>query len=199
MKYLNWMMLLVAMLAGKSLSAQEHEEAKHESHDVMHDKGHSEEHGKHKVAFFSGFTHVDAAFYKHETHQESTGKWIPTLGVEYYYTLSKRFDVGVIADVELDKYYIKTDDHDELLRNNIVVAAAVARYKPMHRLGIFAGPGIETEFIEGEDSESFIVLKAGIDFEVEIENGWELTPIFSYDFKEHYSSYSFGISIGKRF
>ncbi len=166
----------------------------HEIHEPTH-----EEHGKHKVAFYAGFTHVSAAFYEHETHQESTGKWIPTLGLEYYYTLSHSFDIGLVADMELDKYYIHTEDHNNLMRNNIVIAAAVARYKPAKHLGLFAGPGFETEFIGEEESKSFMVLKAGIDYEVEIENGWELTPIFSYDFKEHYSSYSFGISLGKRF
>ncbi len=167
-----------------------------QTHSVEHIEG--EDHGKHKISFFTGFTHVDAAFYKHETHEESTGKWIPTLGVEYYYTLSKYFDIGMLADVELDSYYINADGHNKLTRNNIVIASAVTRYKPTKRIGIFAGPGFETEFID-EESKSFFVLKVGVDFEVEIENGWELTPILSYDFKEHYSSYSFGISIGKRF
>lgn len=104
-----------------------------------------------------------------------------------------------MADVELDEYYIHTDHQDELLRNNIVIAAAVARYKPIDQLGVFVGPGVETEFVEDEDSESFMVFKLGVDYELEIKNNWELTPIFSYDLKEHYSSYSFGISLGKRF
>ncbi|MGQ1785476.1 MULTISPECIES: hypothetical protein [unclassified Saccharicrinis] len=195
MRLINLIALSLVLVSSNNLVAQHHEgENIH-----VGKSGPENVHGKHKVAFYAGFTHVEAAFYEHETHQESTGKWIPTIGAEYYYTLSKKFDLGVLADIELDEYYIHTDQHNELLRNNILVTAAVARYKPLHRLGIFAGPGIETEFIEGEDSEMFMVLKAGIDFEVEIAQGWELTPIFSYDFKEHYSSYSFGVSIGKRF
>ncbi|MCW3807583.1 hypothetical protein [Plebeiibacterium marinum] len=168
----------------------------HHHHESIHE---NEEHGKHKLSVYGGFTHVDAAFYEHETHEESTGKWIPTLGLEYFYTLSHKFDIGLLADMELDEYFIQVNNERELLRNNIVVATAVLRYKPMKRVGIFAGPGVETEFIEDEDSESFFVAKVGIDYEVEIAHGWELTPVFSYDFKEHYSSYSFGISLGKRF
>ncbi|WP_066630395.1 hypothetical protein [Labilibacter marinus] len=199
MNFLKLMTLCLALVFGAEMSAQ-HEDVQHHEHGSSnHHAIEKHEHGKHKLAFYSGFTHVAAAFYEHETHEESTGKWIPTLGAEYYYTLSKKFDIGLIADIELDEYYIREKNEDELLRNNIVIAAAVARYKPIPRLGIFAGPGFETEFIENEDSKSFMVIKVGIDYEVEIENGWELTPIFSYDCKEEYSSYSFGISIGKRF
>ncbi|TLX77056.1 hypothetical protein E9993_05065 [Labilibacter sediminis] len=193
--------VLTIALMVSSLAMAQHDHAAHNDghHHTTHEEEHAVAHGKHKIAAFVGFTHVDAAFYEHETQEESTGKWIPTLGFEYYYTMSKRFDLGLIADVELDNYYIRTGDENDLTRNNILVMAAVARYKPIHRLGVFAGPGFETEFIEDEESKSFFVFKVGLDYEVEIENGWEITPIISYDFKEEYASYSFGVSVGKRF
>ncbi|MCU4163948.1 hypothetical protein [Carboxylicivirga caseinilyticus] len=176
--------------------------AQHEEHETSTKDGHhqSEEvhHGKHKLAFYSGFTHVPSAFYEHETHEQSTGKWVPTIGLDYYYTLNKKWDLGFIGDAELDQYYIRTSEEDELERANVIVLAAVTKFKATKRIGIFAGPGFETEF-KKEESKSFFVFKAGIEYEVEIENGWELTPVFSYDFKEEYSSYAFGISIGKRF
>ncbi len=197
----NLKLLIVASLCLLSFAgfAQEHHGERETAsaqpeHAVVH-----EEHGKHKVALFAGFTHVSAAYYEDETHLESTGKWVPTLGLEYYYTLSKTFDIGLVADMEFDEYYIRTSEEEELERNNVSVAALVLRYKPIHSLGIFVGPGIETEFFGTEDATSFKVLKAGIDYEIEISKGWELTPVFSYDFKEEYSAYSFGLSIGKRF
>ncbi len=192
--------LAASLLSVTSLSfaqeynEQQENESAHSENAIEH-----EEHGKHKIAVYGGFTHVGSAYYKHETHEESTGKWVPTLGVEYYYTLSHRFDVGLVADMEFDNYYIRTTEEEELERNNVIVAAAVLRYKPMTRVGIFAGPGLETEFFGTEEATSFAVLKVGIDYEVEIANGWELTPIFSYDFKQEYSAYSFGLSLGKRF
>ena len=180
------------------LAVSMHAVAQHNVDEHTHQGEHQSGHGKHKLAFYSGFTHIPSAFYEHETHEESTGKWVPTIGVDYYYSLNHKWDLGVIADVELDNYYIHTDHHDELERNNVVVLSAVGKYKPAHRIGILAGPGVEWECKEG-DTETFFVLKTGIEYEVAIENGWELTPVFTYDFKEEYSAYAFGISIGKRF
>lgn len=177
--------------------AQHHEEDRHSSEATEHS---TEEHvhGKHKLSLYTGFTHVPSAFYEHETHEQSTGKWVPTIGIDYYYTLNKKWDFGAIIDVELDEYYIQTDNHDDLERNNIVVLAAVAKYKPFHRFGIFAGPGVEWEFKQN-NTERFWVIKAGFEYEVAIEKGWEITPAFSFDFKQEYSAYAYGLSIGKRF
>ncbi|MCU4155068.1 hypothetical protein J1N10_03720 [Carboxylicivirga sp. A043] len=184
--------ILVMLALTMNAMAQHH-------HVEQHEKGeHETNHGKHKVAFYSGFTHIPSAFYEHETHEESTGKWVPTIGIDYYYSLNHKWDVGIIADVELDEYYIHTDNHDDLERNNVVVLSAVGKYKPTKRIGLIAGPGMEWEF-KKHDTETFFVLKTGIEYEVAIEKGWELTPVFTYDFKEEYSAYAFGISIGKRF
>lgn len=203
-------LLSVAMLFSLQSVAQTekgHEGHNHESHETEeghegHNHGAEEHgHGKHKVSLYTGFTHIPNAFYSHETHEESTGKWVPTLGLDYWYTASKNFDFGAIIDTELDEYYINIEHEDEaereLERNNVIVLAAVAKYKPCHGLGIFLGPGIEWEF--AEETKEFFVIKAGIEYEIAIDKGWEITPSFSYDFKEEYSAYSYGFSIGKRF
>lgn len=183
----------VALLSVNAMAQHDHhaEPYQHNSHEAT-------SHGKHKLSLYTGFTHIPSAFYEHETHEQSTGKWVPTIGLDYYYSFNPKWALGLIGDVELDQYYITTSSHDELERNNVVVVAAVGKYKPTKRIGIFVGPGLEWEF-KKHDTESFFVLKTGIEYEVEIENGWELTPMFSYDFKEEYSAYSFGITIGKRF
>lgn len=168
--------------------------AQHEHDSEIHETNH----GKHKISLYTGFTHVSAAFYEHETHEQSTGKWIPTIGIDYYYTLNTKWDLGFIGDVEIDEYYIRTNEHNELERNNIMVLSLVGKYKPIKRLGIFAGPGYETEY-KRRHTKSFFVAKIGVEYEVEIENGWELTPVLSYDLKEEYSSYALGITLGKRF
>lgn len=178
--------------------AQHHDNTEHIATTANHSEQHSA-HGKHKLSLYTGFTHIPSAFYEHETHEESTGKWVPTIGLDYYYSLNKQWELGLIGDIELDQYYIKTSDHDELERNNVVVIAAVGKFKPTRRIGVIAGPGIEWEFNNHKDTKSFFVLKMGIEYEVAIEKGWELTPMFSYDFKEEYSAYGFGITIGKRF
>ncbi|MBS2213491.1 hypothetical protein KEM09_18925 [Carboxylicivirga mesophila] len=187
------LIVAVALLSINAMAQHEH----HAGHET-HSSHETSSHGKHKLSLYTGFTHIPSAFYEHETHEESTGKWVPTIGVDYYYSLNNKWALGLIGDVELDQYYITTSNHDELERNNVVVVSAVGKYKPTHRIGILAGPGVEWEF-KKHDTETFFVLKTGIEYEVEIENGWELTPMFTYDFKEEYSAYSFGITIGKRF
>lgn len=191
-------LILIGFIVTVSAQHQNHENYQtvhhHDSENLIHT-----EHGKHKLAIYGGFTHISAAFYEHETHVESTGKWVPTFGIEYYYKLNHHFEIGLIGDVEADSYYIRTSNEEELERNNVLIVAAVVRYAPIDRLGVFIGPGYETEFIGKSESTSFFVAKLGIDYEIEIEKGWELTPIFSYDIKEEYSAYSFGVSLGKRF
>lgn len=183
--------VVLALLTIKA-SAQDHDHDHQSENHIQH------EHGKHKLSFYTGFTHIPSAFYEHETHIESTGKWVPTVGLDYYYTLNPNWEIGLLGDVELDQYYIKTGSHEELERNNVVVLAAVAKYKPTKRIGLIVGPGYEWE-VKKNDIETFWVIKAGVEYEVAIEKGWELTPMISYDFKEEYSAYAFGLSIGKRF
>lgn len=192
MKKLIKIVLVLILLTSVSLQAQteHHESTEHTTETV---------HGKNKIAFFTGFTHVSSAFYEHETHEESTGKWVPTIGIEYSYKLNEKFTVGAIIDLEMDNYLIKLEDENEkeLERENVFVATVVGLYKITDYLGVYIGPGIETEF--SESSKNFFVIKSGIEYEIEITNNWEITPSLSYDWKNEYSTFSYGFSIGKRF
>ncbi len=182
--------ILVSILFLSSmLVAQEHEN--------HNESEHSEIEGKHKLSFYTGFTHVSAAFYKHETHEESTGKWIPTLGLDYYYKLCSKWSIGILADMELDNYMIRLENELEEERANVLVTNMVAKYNINHHLGVFAGPGVEFEF--SESTKKFAVAKFGIEYEVEIAHGWELAPSLTYDWKEEYQTFAYGISFGKRF
>lgn len=172
----------------------------HETHaqEASHTENH---HGKHKLALYGGFTHVEAAFVEHETGHNATGKWVPTLGLDYFYTLNKHFDLGLISDLELDSYYVK--DHNtsntHFERINVLVLTPVIKYKPLHCIGIIAGAGVELEFVGKDEMKSFGVVKLGLEYEVAIKNGWELTPSFMLDLKQEYSTSALGISLGKRF
>ena len=196
------LLTIVALACAIIMSAQHNHENHAESQESQeeHHEATGEHHGKHKLAIYGGFTHVQASFVEHETGEQATGKWIPTLGLDYFYTLNKTFDIGLISDIELDSYYVKeegsTDDtHNE--RINVLVVTPVLKYKPLHNVGVIAGGGFEMEF--AEESETLAVLKLGVEYEVPIKNGWELTPSFMADIKEEYSTASVGISLGKRF
>lgn len=206
MKFLSTLLLSALLCIAQTNSAvAQHKADEHNSEEAEHSHEHESHehatHGKNKISIYTGFTHIPDAFYHHETHEESTGKWVPTLGLDYWRTLNNRWDLGALFDMELDEYFITETHEDEadrvLERNNVVILAAVAKYKPCHGLGIFVGPGIEWEF--AKETKEFFVVKCGIEYEIEIDKGWEITPSFIYDFKEEYSAYSYGFSIGKRF
>lgn len=176
------------MLVSITMAGQEHHQEKHHA---------TNEHGKHKLAFYTGFTHITSAFYEHETHEESTGKWVPTIGIDYFYSLNNKWSLGSIVDMEIDNYMVKLDNKQEEERLNVLIATAVAKYNINHHLGVILGPGIEIEF--SESTKNFFVVKAGVEYEIEIANGWEIAPSFMYDWKEEYKSFSYGFSLGKRF
>lgn len=182
--------LFFVMLVTITISAQEH-------HQKIKHNSSSNEHGKHKLAIFTGFTHVSSAFYEHETHEESIGKWVATVGIDYMYSFNKKWSIGAIVDMEFDNYMIKLDDEKEEERLNVVITSIVAKYNLTHHIGVFIGPGIETEF--SESTKNFFVMKVGAEYEIEISNGWEISPSLMYDWKEEYKTFSYGFSIGKRF
>lgn len=170
------------------VAQNEHDESTHHR---------SSEHGKNKLALFTGFTHVSAAFYEHETNEESTGKWVPTIGVDYIRSISKKFLIGAIVDMEFDNYIIELNNEKEEERLNVLVATVIGVYKITDHFGVFIGPGIETEF--SKSGKNFFVVKAGLEYEIEITNHWEITPSITYDWKNDYNSFSYGFSIGKWF
>ena len=90
-------MKLCACLMSLGLFAQHGGEEHHNGSDHNQEV----EHAKHKLALYGGFTHVDAAFVEHETGASATGKWVPTLGLDYFYSFSKHWALGVISDLEL--------------------------------------------------------------------------------------------------
>lgn len=179
-------LLFIASVLISPLVAEEHKNEIHES-----------ELGKHKLAVYTGFTHISAAFYEHETHEQSTGKWAPTIGLDYFYSLNHKWDVGFIGDMEFDNYVIRLEDESEEERLNVIIASVVAKYKFNHHLGVFLGPGVELEF--SESTKNFFVVKFGAEYEIEIADGWEIAPSIMYDWKQQYQSFAYGFSIGKRF
>lgn len=195
-------LLTIVALAWAILVSAQHN---HENHEASQEQHHTEHestethHGKHKLAIYGGFTHVQASFVEHETGEHATGKWIPTLGLDYFYTLNKSFDIGLISDIELDSYYVKEEGeistHYE--RVNVLVVTPVLKFKPLHNIGIVAGGGIEMEF--AEETKTVGVVKLGLEYEVPIKKGWELSPGIVADLKEKYSTISLGLSLGKRF
>lgn len=178
--------VLIAAVFTSLLFAEEHGQEVHKT-----------EAGKHLLAVYTGFTHISSAYYEHETHEQSTGKWVPTIGIDYYYALGGKWNIGFIGDMEFDNYIIRLEDGTEEERLNVMVASVVAKYNVNHHLGFIAGPGVEMEF--SESTKKFFVVKIGVEYAIEIAKGWEIAPSVVYDWKQEYQTFAYGFSIGKSF
>ncbi|GJM63860.1 hypothetical protein [Persicobacter diffluens] len=154
---------------------------------------------RHMINFYTGFTHIPSKHYSH-VHAEglsNTGNWVPTVGLDYFYKLTHRFSVGIMADMEIDQYEIVTKGQEEIIRENVMIIALVAKFEIVKGLNILAGPGYERMFsTEGED---FCVLKAGVEYEIEFGDNFQFAPSLVFDYKDVYQTVSYGFSIGKKF
>ena len=149
-----------------------------------------EEQTKHKVVLLLGLTHIP------ETTEEGEplkSEEVPTIGVDYYYKLNPKWQLGVVVDLELGKYAVDFGG-ENIPRENAVVTGLVAGYTLLKGWSIFAGPGVEFE-----RSRNIFIVRASTEYEFELGKNWGLAPALSFDFKKEYSTYSLGIGISKSF
>lgn len=145
----------------------------------------------HRVALFTGTTHIPSG----ENGVEGQGEvFVPTYGLDYEYWFSHRFALGLYNDIQLGAYIINTDEAEDLERKRAFVTTAVAVFEPVRQLALFGGAGAELE-----EHENFFVIKVGAEYEFPIGDWWDISISAAYDWKDVYGSWSFGVSIGKRF
>ena len=145
---------------------------------------------KHNVALLFGITHIPKTISEGETLNSQN---LPTIGVDYYYHFNQKWKLGVVLDLELGKYEVEFAG-ENLKREMAFVTGLVAIYNISKGWSIGAGPGVEFE-----KNKNLFIFRAGMEYEFEIGRNWAIAPIFNYDFKKEYSSYSFGIGLGKGF
>lgn len=183
MKYfVNLIILICTALALSSFPAF--------GQDALEDnEGEDEEEGRHTIFLGFGWTHIPKAGSVDDT--EATGFLVPTIGLDYMYKISPKWEVGTMMDLELDQYLIIDQ---ELERENAVIITAIGLYRLLPHLSIFAGGGIEIEH-----HKNLAIFRAGIDSPFHLGKGWFLVPSFIVDFKEGYDTWSFKVSFGKEF
>jgi len=126
-------------------------------------------------------------------HMKNQSVFIPTFGLEYVYRFNHKWAAAIIANMETGNYLIEFERED-LERENVLIIAAVAVFEALPGWAIFTGPGIELE-----KHHNFPVWRIGTDYQIPLKNNWDLTPVFSFDHKEAYTSWELVISIGKSF
>lgn len=174
--------LLTFLIAIHFSFAQEggHEEEEHES--------------KNRIGFVVEATFVpegSSTEHSEETNDDSKGRVVPTIGLEYTRTLSHHWDVGFSAELELDSYIIVDN---ELNRENPLILVAFAIYRIVGSWFVYGGGGVELE-----KHKNLAVIRLGTEYEFILSNGWDITPTLTFDHKIDLNSIALGVSIGKRF
>ncbi|MGB5461327.1 MAG: hypothetical protein WBM85_15320 [Eudoraea sp.] len=145
---------------------------------------------KHNVAILVGVTHIPKAIQDGETLRSQN---LATIGADYYYHFNQKWKLGVVVDIELGKYVVEFQG-ESLKREAAFVTGLVVGYRILKGWSIFTGPGVEFE-----KNKNLFILRASTDYEFELGENWGLAPVFSYDFKKEYGTYSFGIGVTKGF
>ena len=147
-----------------------------------------EEFKPHKIALTFGLTHIPEAFEHGHLEKEV---YVPTIGLDYFYQLNEKWNLGMALDLELGVYVVDINS-DHLSRENAFLAVALAGYEILPRWGIGLGPGIEFE-----KNKTLFILRAVTEYAFDLGNDWGLFPAFTYDFKEKYSTWALSLGISK--
>jgi len=169
------LVLLIGFMSNSNVYAQEEAGTHHED--------------KHLIALSFGYTYIPKGGDENQT--ETTGVFIPTLGLDYLFKINQRWEIGLMTDIELANYVIV---HKELNRENAFIVTAIGSYKILHHWSVFGGAGIELE-----KHKNLAVLRLGTDYLFNLGKGWELGPGLYYDLKEGYDTWSLSVVIGKGF
>ena len=153
-----------------------------------------EHHGfkNHRLAVGLGNSHIPKG-------QSSAGGsfklFIPTWSLEYEYWLNHNWAIGLHSDLEFMTYVV--EEHDgNILEREFPLMFTLTGARRIHKgLIFYAGPGIELE-----KHKNLFVFQAGLVYEFELPNNWDLSPSFVYTAKEDiYNTWTFLLIVGKHF
>ena len=123
---------------------------------------------------------------------------VPSWGLKYNYHFNEKWALGWHNDLLIERFVIERSEEDGgvLVRDFPIASLIVASHAIGDKgWGIAFGAGAEWE-----ENESFGVVRAGIEYGVEIPKGWEIVFEGNYDIIiEAYDSFTLGICIYKLF
>jgi outer membrane protein W len=117
-------------------------------------------------------------------------------GLDYTYHLSPKWAVGLHTDIILESYKVEKHQGDQAIERSYPIAPAIVGiYKLNHHWNFLVGAG--AEFAK---EENFFLTRFGVEYGVEIRNGWEVFGSLAYDIKwDGYDSWLLGLGISKAF
>lgn len=121
---------------------------------------------------------------------------VPVFGLNYDYQINGHWGLGFHSDILLQQFKIeKHGSEEELIRENPIALCAMVFYKPNHHWKILAGYGMEFE-----KHENLKIIRAGLEYGIELPKNWELAFLLEFDYKINtYWSIVPGIGFSKRF
>ena len=148
-----------------------------------------EKESKHLITAAIGYSYIP----EWSSHGEGAadGVFIPSLGLDYFYRISHKWEIGLMTDFEFGEYIVFKKD---LNRKNAIVVTAIGSYALTKSINLFAGGGLEFE-----ESHNLGIIRFGGEYGFKFNKGWIISPGFFYDFKEGYDSWSLSLAFGKEF
>ncbi len=144
---------------------------------------------KHLITGAFGYTYIPKGG-SVDAH-EAEGVFIPSIGLDYFYTLSHRWEIGIMTDLELGEYVIFEKD---LNRKNALVVTAIASFSLTKHINLFAGGGMEFE-----KHHNLGIVRVGGEYAFNLKKDWIIAPGLFLDFKEGIDTWSISIAFGKEF
>lgn len=143
---------------------------------------------QHSLALAIGHIQVAKGF------QEGQKKWLslPSWALDYTYRLNPRWSLGLQNELILSDFEVESEEAggQVITRSMPLSSIAVAGYRPLEYLTVFAGVG--GEFAK---EENFAMIRFGIEPSMEIRERLELLASLVYDIKiDGYDS--FGLTFG---
>ncbi len=122
---------------------------------------------------------------------EADGVFTPSVGLDYFRRVHPRWEIGLMADLELGEYLVIDK---ELNRKNALLIVAMANFNLTKHISFLAGGGMEFE-----RHKNLGVIRLGTEYVFRLKKDWIITPGFFYDFKEGYDTWALSIGFGKEF
>ena len=120
---------------------------------------------------------------------------VPSVGLDLEYWFNKSWGVGSHNDLELINFEVEKGESHVIERETPLLLTLDVLWRPWKGLVFLAGPGVEFE-----PEENLFVMRAGLEYELELKSHWDVAPSMFYDSRKGaYDTFSIGIGIGKRF
>jgi hypothetical protein len=100
--------------------------------------------------------------------------WVPSWGLDLEYWFNAKWGIGLHNDVEMETFVVKNAAQDEIVRVNPLVFTIDALYHFGHGFVATLGPGIEIE-----RTESFYLLRFGMEYEKDINESFYICQMYS--------------------